>query len=239
MSFYNPGIPNEGSGFYQPSAQFQVPQGSMSFTQQPTAQAFSQDPLPQGLLNALSTKGHPHELPLLEEIGINFNHILAKTKVVLQPLQRADSLSAEVIADCDLAGPLIFCLLFGTLLLAAGKVHFGYIYGVALFGTISLHTLLRLMGSEENKPKTDQLFLRTASILGYCFLPLCLLSLVGVFIPLNNVLGYVLALLFVCWCTWSSSGFFTVALHLHNTRVLIAYPLSIFYSVFALMAIFV
>ena len=34
--------------------------------------------------------------------------------------------------DADLAGPLIFCLLFGSLLLASGNVHFGYIYGMAL-----------------------------------------------------------------------------------------------------------
>ncbi|SCU85932.1 LADA_0D10924g1_1 [Lachancea dasiensis] len=246
MSFYNAGIADSQSAFFQPSSQFQVPQGSMSFTQQPaTGQAFSQDPLPTGLLNALSTKGYPHELPLLQEIGINFGHIVTKTKSVLQPFQRADSLPLEAITDCDLAGPVIFCLLFGTLLLAAGKVHFGYIYGVALFGTISLHTLLRLMGdsaatnsNEETKRQSEQLFLRTASILGYSFLPLCLLSFIGVFVPLNNVLGYALALTSVCWCTWSSSGFFTAALHLHNTRVLIAYPLSIFYSVFALMAIF-
>ncbi|SCU82647.1 LAME_0C02234g1_1 [Lachancea meyersii CBS 8951] len=203
MSFYNPGInTNEGAGFYQPNTPFQVPQGSMSFSQQPApGQAFSQEPLPTGLLNALSTKGYPHELPLLEEIGINFSHILSKTKMVLTPLQRADSLPFEVIADCDLAGPLIFCLLFGTLLLVAGKVHFGYIYGVALFGTVSLHTLLKLMGNNNSTNsadgahrQSDQLFLRTASILGYCFLPLCLLSLVGVFVSLNNVLGYTLAL---------------------------------------------
>ncbi|KAM3164817.1 Protein YIP [Lachancea thermotolerans] len=239
MSFNNGANPQGGFGFYQPSPQFQMPQGSMNFAQQPATQAFSQDPLPPGLLSALSTKGYPHELPLLEEIGINFSHILTKTKNVLQPLRRSDSLPLEIISDCDLAGPLIFCLLFGTLLLAAGKVHFGYIYGVALFGTISLHTLLRLMGNEDNKAQPQQLFLRTASILGYCFLPLCLLSLVGVFFPLNNMMGYALALIFVCWCTWSSSGFFTAVLQLKNARVLIAYPLSIFYSVFALMAIFV
>lgn len=212
---------------------------NFAYSEQPSTQSFSQEPLAPGLLNALSTKGYPHELPLLEEVGINFGHILTKTKIVLQPLQRSHLLPAEIIADCDLAGPLIFCLLFGTLLLAAGKAHFGYIYGVALFGTISLHRLLRLMGGGADKLQTQQFFLRTASILGYCFLPLCLLSLVGVFFPLNNVAGYVLALLFVCWCTWSSSGFFTAVLQLENARVLIAYPLSIFYSVFALMAIFV
>ncbi|SCU97232.1 LAMI_0F09318g1_1 [Lachancea mirantina] len=245
MSFYN--SVNKGNGFYQPSSEFQFPQGSMSFAQAPSSgtQAFPQEPLPTGLLNAFSTKGYPHELPLLEELGINFGHIITKTKIVLQPMQKFSAIPSDIVGDSDLAGPLIFCLLFGTFLLLGGKVHFGYIYGVALFGTISLHTLFRLMGEEGNAqpgqtPVVMPLqFLKTASILGYCFLPLCFLSLVGIFCSLNNVLGYVLGLLFVCWCTWSSSGFFTAVLQLSNARVLIAYPLSIFYSVFALMAIFV
>lgn len=214
----------------------------MSFNQPAattTNPAFAQEPLPSGLLNALSTKGYSHELPLLEELGINFSHIATKTKIVLQPIQSTSALPTEIMGDCDLAGPLIFCLLFGTFLLMAGKVHFGYIYGVALFGTVSLHILLKLMGGEQKQQQTQLQFLRTASILGYCFLPLCFLALAGVFHSLDNTIGYSLALMFVCWCTWSSSGFFTTVLQLHNTRVLVAYPLVIFYSVFALMAIFV
>ena len=36
----------------------------------------------------------------------------------------------QVISDQDLAGPLVFCLLFGGALLLHGKVSFGYIYGI-------------------------------------------------------------------------------------------------------------
>jgi hypothetical protein len=69
-----------------------------------------------------------NEPPLLEELGINFEHIRLKTLAVLNPL--ASATSADVIADQDLAGPLVFCLLFGAALLLHGKVHFGYIYGI-------------------------------------------------------------------------------------------------------------
>lgn len=205
------------------------------------------DPLPMGLLNAFSTAGYPHEPPLLEEIGINFDHIFTKTKIVLMPLISAQSVSQEVLTDSDLAGPLIFFLLFGLFLLLAGKVHFGYIYGVALFGTISLHYLSRLMSSKPHTNTTQTAsmattklqFFTTASILGYCFLPLCFLTFIGIFQNLNNNMGYVLGAVFVIWSTWSSSGFLNALLQLHNARALIAYPLFIFYSVFALMAIFV
>ena len=201
------------------------------------------DPLPNGLLNALSTRGYAHEPPLLEEIGINFNHILTKTKIVLNPLGAMNStgdgtgiMSQEILNDSDFAGPLIFFMWFGLCLLISGKVHFGYIYGVALFGTLSLHYLSKLMSSSNNNRLR---FFTTASILGYCFLPLCFLTSVGIFCKLNNTMGYILATVFVMWSTWSSSGFLNSLLQLYNARALIAYPLAIFYSVFALMAIFV
>ncbi|KHN80902.1 Protein YIPF5 [Toxocara canis] len=60
-----------------------------------------------------------NEPPLLEELGIDFSHIKEKTVAVLNPF---GSVAADVIADQDLAGPLVFCLLFGGALLLHGKV---------------------------------------------------------------------------------------------------------------------
>ncbi|CCD24516.1 transporter YIP1 NDAI_0D02020 [Naumovozyma dairenensis CBS 421] len=259
MSFYGNQVPPQqqpqnnmnaanAGGFYQPSNQFAFPQGSMSTYQTSAsfmgndttsggAMGVAPDPLPTGILNAFSTKGYPHEAPLLEEIGINFDHILAKTKIVLIPTRSTASVSQEILHDSDLAGPLIFFLLFGLSLLTAGKIHFGYIYGVALFGTVSLHNLSKLMCNMNTG--TSLQFFNTASILGYCFLPLCFLSIIGIFHSLNDTMGYVLGCIFVLWSTWSSSGFLNSLLELYNARALIAYPLLIFYSVFALMAIFV
>jgi protein YIPF5/7 len=48
------------------------------------------------------------------ELGINFNHIWAKSMTVLNPLQRVDE---RIMDDADLAGPLIFCFWFATFLL--------------------------------------------------------------------------------------------------------------------------
>ncbi|CCE65128.1 hypothetical protein TPHA_0J03080 [Tetrapisispora phaffii CBS 4417] len=229
---------------YQIPNQFESLQGSMSFANPQDGNngsglGLQADPLPLGLLQALSTRGYPHEPPLLEELGINFDHIVTKTKLVLIPVKSSNSISQEILNDSDLSGPLIFFLLFGLFLLLAGKVHFGYIYGVALFGSTSLHLLSKFMGSNESSVQTKLQYFNTASILGYCFLPLCFLSAFGIFISLNNTLGYTAAIIFVFWSTWSSSGFFNSLLQLHHARALIAYPLFIFYSVFAIMAIFV
>ena len=49
------------------------------------------------------------------ELGINFQHIYAKTLSVLWP--RRAKLDQAVINDSDFAGPIIFCLVLGVLLL--------------------------------------------------------------------------------------------------------------------------
>ena len=45
-----------------------------------------------------------NEPPLLEELGVNFEHIRLKTFAVLNPMAYA---SSDVAADQDLAGPLV------------------------------------------------------------------------------------------------------------------------------------
>ncbi|KAJ0385233.1 hypothetical protein COL922a_006741 [Colletotrichum nupharicola] len=102
-----------------------------------------------GWLAAFSTEGYDGEPPLLEELGVNFGHIQAKTLAVLNPFRRIDQ---HLMDDSDLAGPILFFLLFGTFLLFSGKVHFGYIYGLALLGSTSLHVILSLMTPTDVHP---------------------------------------------------------------------------------------
>jgi hypothetical protein len=135
--------------------------------------------------------------------------------------------------DSDLAGPILFCLLFATFLLLSGKVHFGYIYGVALVGTVAQYAILNLMAEKQ----VD--LTRTASVLGYCLLPLASTSALGVVVSLDNALGYLFASFIVMWCTYSSSAIFVSYLQLLEMRVLVAYPLALFYGSFAIMSLFV
>ncbi|KAJ9165703.1 Yip1-domain-containing protein, partial [Coniochaeta hoffmannii] len=104
-----------------------------------------------GWLAALSTEGYDGEPPLLEELGVDFSHVKAKTLAVLNPFSRIDQ---HLMDDSDLAGPVLFFLLFGTFLLFSGKVQFGYVYGLALLGSISLHTILSLMSPSDTTTAT-------------------------------------------------------------------------------------
>ncbi|KAF2396241.1 Yip1-domain-containing protein [Trichodelitschia bisporula] len=207
-----------------------------------------------GWLAAFGTEGYDGEPPLLEELGVNFAHIKLKTLTVLNPLARIDQ---HIMDDSDLAGPVLFFLLFGFFLLFSGKLHFGYIYGLALLGSTGLHTILSLMApplspaessaaadAHPHRPigsghfSSTLTIARSASVLGYCLLPLVITSLVGIVLPMDTVFGYLLTVAAIAWCTYSSSAMFCAVGRMTSMRLLVAYPLALFYVGFGLMAIF-
>ncbi|KAK6524927.1 hypothetical protein TWF281_011819 [Arthrobotrys megalospora] len=187
--------------------------------------------LQPGLLAAFGTSGYDDEPPLLEELGINFGHIKMKTLIVLNPLASIDQ---HIMDDSDLAGPILFCFLFGTFLLLSGRVHFGYIYGCAFFGSVTLHWILNLMAL----PGVNINYIRSASVLGYCLLPLVFVSLFGVAFPMDGMIGFAVTSVAISWCTYSSSAMFVAVLRVRDMRLLVAYPLALFYCVFGIMSIF-
>lgn len=229
-----------GSGTMGNKGFFGTNKNPTSFSASPSAStinpAFSfsgqqqQERLSTGFLAAFGTSGYPGEPPLLEELGFNFTHIKQKTLIVLNPSATVDQ---NIMADSDLAGPIFFCLLFGTFLLLSGKVHFGYIYGSAIVGTISQYVILNLMSSYKSIDLT-----RVASVLGYCMLPLVFISAIGVVVSMDNIVGYVLSALSIIWCTKSASAIFVSVLQLSDMTMLVAYPLALFYGVFSIMTIF-
>lgn len=190
-----------------------------------------QEPLSTGVLAAFGVSGYPNEPSLLEELGVNFGHIWQKTRAVLYPFGRG-AIDDELMQDSDLAGPILFFLLFGTFLLLSGKSNFGYIYGLGLLGTLIQYSVLNGMAQRSIG------VLKTMSVLGYCMLPLASTAAVGIFAPLKNVLGYTLGTFVVLWCATSASAIFVAYLHLHEVRVLVAYPLVLFYGVFSLLTLF-
>ncbi|GAM84095.1 hypothetical protein ANO11243_020870 [Dothideomycetidae sp. 11243] len=210
-----------------------------------------------GWLAAFGTEGYEGEPPLLEELGVNFGHIKVKTMTVLNPLARVDR---HIMDDSDLAGPILFFVAFGTFLLLSGKLHFGYIYGLAALGSISLHWILSLMSpplnpadaasSDPHHPSgaggqgsgghfsATLTIWRSASVLGYCLLPLVLTSFIGIAVPLDTLYGYLLTSAAITWCTYSSSAMFCAVGRMTGMRGLVAYPLALFYVGFGIMAIF-
>lgn len=181
-----------------------------------------------------------NEQPLLEELGINLEHILLKTKAVVIPFKRFSRSSAlldpqMIVDDADLAGPLVFALALGGELLLTGKIHFGYIYGFGMFGCLAMTLILNLMSPQAVS------FWTVASILGYSLLPVNLLAALKILlvnIAQLSTLGRILGLLTVLWSTTASTRLLEVGCNMQDQRYLIAYPLALVYSAFVLITIF-
>ncbi|XP_077329193.1 protein YIPF5 [Lithobates pipiens] len=169
------------------------------------------------------------EPPLLEELGINFDHIWQKTLTVLHPLKVADG---SIMNETDLAGPMVFCLAFGATLLLAGKIQFGYVYGISAIGCLGMFCLLNLMSM------TGVSFGCVSSVLGYCLLPMIILSGFAVVLSLQGIVGVLLTALIIGWCSFSASKIFISALAMDGQQFLVAYPCALLYGVFALISVF-
>jgi len=168
------------------------------------------------------------EPPLLEELGINFPHIMKKSYAVLNVKQ----INSHIMDDTDLAGPLVFCLLMGFFLLLTGKIHFGYIYGVGAIGCVSIYLLLNLMS------ESDLDIYQTIGVLGYCLLPLVILSGLSIILPLNGKFGFVISSFVISWCTFSATRMFVSVLGMRDQTVLVMYPVGLVYTCFGLLTVF-
>ncbi|KAJ8298154.1 hypothetical protein KUTeg_024685 [Tegillarca granosa] len=116
---------------------------------------------------ASGSDNYEDEPPLMEELGINFDHITQKTMAVLNPFKQTDH---TIMQDTDLAGPLVFCLAFGGSLMLSGKLHFGYIYGIGVVGCLAMYFLMNMMSM------TGVAVGCIISVLGYCLLPMLFVS---------------------------------------------------------------
>jgi len=179
--------------------------------------------------NKDTNTGFEDEPPLLEELGINPDHIFQKTLTVLNPMRTTD---ASIAGDSDLAGPIVFAVAFGSFIMFSGKLYFNYIYGIGLLGCVAMYSLLNLM-SVAGVSLTC-----VVSVLGYCLLPIVGLSGISILFSLSGFLGNLLTGAAVAWCALSSSKLFVTALEMKQQQLLVAYPCALLYGVFALITMF-
>ena len=176
--------------------------------------------------------------PLLEELGIDFGHIKRQTLSILtigfsQTMGRhARPSPDQELVHADLTGPLLYCLLFGFVLLLSGNNHFGYVYGFGGIGSVGIFGLLNLMN-----PQGIALY-QCISVLGYSLVPMIFLSFLRLLFSLNGLYGALIAGASILWCSYSASYLFVKGLHMNDHLILVMYPLALFYTAFGLLAIF-
>jgi hypothetical protein len=232
---------SSGDPFYNPAAAAYTQQpwytDSSSFAQGAPMQASSFVPVAAAPLSSTAADNRltsfEDEPPLLVELGINFSSIARKTLSALHP---TSTLDPSLMADGDLAGPLVFCLVMGFFLMLTGKLHFGYVFGFAVSGSVGLWLVLNLM-----TPQPEGIRLHVVvSVLGYGLLPIVALAGISVVHNLGKggAAGYMLVPAAVAWCTLTATRFFEAALSAREQRYLIAYPSFLLYACFALIAVF-
>jgi hypothetical protein len=169
------------------------------------------------------------ELPLLEELGINPQTIKNKMISILI-LRKIDK---KFLEESDMAGPFLIILIFAFSLVLQYKTCFGYLYGISVFGCFFIFLILNLMSKERGI-----LLYNTISILGYCMIPVVILSFISVFLDMKGILGGILCFLVIIASSISASRFFEIALNNSNQKWLIFYPVCLLYTCFVLVSIF-
>ncbi|XP_053993052.1 protein YIPF7-like [Hylaeus volcanicus] len=169
------------------------------------------------------------DLPFLEELGIHPENVWEKTKSVLL-FRKIDQ---SLLQDVDMCGPVFIAACLCCCSLLAGKINFEYIYGLNVTGSIGVFLLLNLMSQKQSISLYS-----TISVLGYGLFPVVILSCIALFFPLRCLMGAILSILCVVWCTATASRFFETALEMTHQRFLVAYPISLLYGSFVLLTVF-
>lgn len=230
-----PPMPPQAGGFQQG-----FPSGGFQSGGYPASGFMGQPPQPSTFSGQLQPGAFPpahsssfddmeNEPPLLEELGINVEHIWLR----MQGVAFFKRLDEDVLRDADLSGPLVICLALGTALLLAGKLQFGYIYGLAAGGSFGICMLINVMSQRGGID-----LYRTMSILGYGLIPIVILAIIGIFVSLKSTFGTIASALCIAWSTATSSRFFATAISMHQQRWLVAYPVGLVYTFFTLITIF-
>lgn len=171
------------------------------------------------------------EEPLLDELGIHPDQIWKKTKSILNPFR----VNPTVHKDSDLSGPIFLYMSFCLFQLLAGKIQFGVILGWIVVSSIFLYVVFNMLAG-----RNGNLDLHTCtSVVGYCMLPVVILSAASLFVPQGGVVRFAIAAVFVLWATRVCTGLMVaLADGGDEHRGLIAYACFLIYTLFSLLVIF-
>ncbi|XP_065857085.1 uncharacterized protein [Euphorbia lathyris] len=221
-----------------PTAPFQPPRPVnsgipfMSFDMgQAALNSLGAGPIGGGPTSSLATANFDDEEPLLDELGIHPEQIWRKTKSILNPFR----VNPTVYKDSDLSGPIFLYLSLCLFQLLAGKIQFGVILGWIVVSSIFLYVVFNMLAG-----RNGNLDLHTCtSVVGYCLLPVVMLSAASLFIPQGGPVKYVIAGVFIIWATRACTNLMvSVADGGEEHRGLISYACFLIYTLFSLLVIF-
>ncbi|WOG97714.1 hypothetical protein DCAR_0417055 [Daucus carota subsp. sativus] len=137
--------------------------------------------------------------------------------------------------DSDLSGPFLFLMAFGLFQLLAGKLHFGIILGWVTVSALFLYVVFNMLAGRNGNLD----LYRCLSLIGYCMLPIVILSALSLFVPQGG--GVILGVtgVFVIWSTRVCTRLLVeLASCGDEHRGLIAYACFLIYVLFSLLVVF-
>jgi hypothetical protein len=173
--------------------------------------------------------GFPDDLSLFEELGIHNTNIVTNLKVILLPMSEV-----KTVDDNFLVGLLFFCG-FAAALLLLGKVRFGMVYMIGLFGMALLYYMFKFM-SRSDQVQVNFAHLFTA--LSYCTIPLTPFVLVVGLLRLKAIASTILSVPFLLWSAFSATRYVMTQLVAEEIRLLVFIPLLQFYAFLLLLPIY-
>ncbi|KAM7255270.1 hypothetical protein ACFE04_020511 [Oxalis oulophora] len=185
-----------------------------------------------GSSSSLGGANFDDEEPLLDELGIHPDQIWKKTKSILNPFRVNPIVHKD---SSDLSGPIFFYLGLCLFQLLAGKIQFGVILGWIVVASIFLYVVFNMLAG-----RNGNLDLHTCtSVVGYCMLPVVILSAISLFVPQGGGVRFVISAVFVFWATRACTGLMVaLADGGEEHRGLIAYACLLIYTLFSLLVIF-
>lgn len=112
----------------------------------------------------------------------------------------------------DFTGPVLILLALALSLLISCNLNFSLVYIIEVLGTWFMYLLLNLTSQDVYIDMT-----KTAIILGYSLLPICLTPLIWIFARFMKPLAVILIYLCVGWSTSTASRLLTQVSH-HDTK---------------------
>jgi hypothetical protein len=216
-----------GGGFQPVQPPTQAQQPGSGFAPQPQATTNQQRP-------SYDPDDFENEPPLLEELGINVEHIWQR----IQGIAFFKRVNEDALSDADLSGPIAIGLALGVCLTCQGKMEFGQIYGMSGVGCCFICMLINVMAQKRRDGQQGIDFYSTLSILGYGLIPIVFLAFIGIFLDLKTQHGTILSGIVIFWATAMTSRFFSTAIGMQQQRWLVAYPVGLVYACFVIMTVF-
>ncbi|GBE60400.1 yipf5, putative [Babesia ovata] len=165
--------------------------------------------------------------PLLEELGIDLEDIMRHINCVLL----FKSCGNGELQYGDFTGPLMILLLFGLSMLVSCNLNFSLVYAIEVLGTGCMYLLFNMLSQDVYVDMA-----KTAIILGYSLLPICLAPIIWIFSRFAKPVAVILVYLCVAWSTSTASRLFTEELNMGSRKFLVIYPTMIYYLFFAHVA---